>query len=592
MKIHFSHAGMEIFMEKKRRLSSLKKKIIVFVILCWGVPIAVFFAYTTSSYRKGIIEKTEGLMEDQLENMASFASIRIEDAITLCQRPSYEKTWENAWKKYLRGDYSRNDYLQDVYTSLRGKFYLDERFNMYAYYCYGTEDPESFSSRTGISLKSYVDEIQPYLKDIIDSDSAYACVRVVDGRIFIVRNLYTTMDYTRYGTLVVELNRSKVFQDVDTGLLNDMVVCFGSRDARVDFVKNEEKSDKEQLLEQLLQKYDGVSNRTFSQAEDATYRAYLYQERRDDFHIGIVLFARKSELYSGLYQFYTIVALMFLLLIPLFGYVVYFIRRNIQHPIDRMLRASGRMEAGEMGITVEGDMPNQEFMQMKESFDSMSAQVKYLFDSMYSEKLARKDAQIQALQAQINPHFLYNSLSMINWKALEAEQEDISRITLSLSTFYRTALNKGKNILLVKDEIANIKSYLDIQLAMHDNSFDVVYDIDDSILKYETLNLILQPLLENAIGHGIDVKTDGRGEIRIEGKENGDFLDFTVSDNGVGMTKAQAALILSKSSNGYGVSNVNERIKLYYGEKYAVKIESTPGAGTKVMLHFPKRVEN
>ncbi len=130
-----------------------------------------------------------------------------------------------------------------------------------------------------------------------------------------------------------------------------------------------------------------MSNHTFSKAEDATYRAYLYQERRDDFHIGIVLFARKSELYSGLYQFYTIVALMFLLLIPLFGYVVYFIRRNIQHPIDRMLRASGRMEAGEMGITVEGDMPNQEFMQMKESFDSMSAQVKYLFDSMYSESL-------------------------------------------------------------------------------------------------------------------------------------------------------------------------------------------------------------
>ena len=82
-----------------------------------------------------------------------------------------------------------------------------------------------------------------------------------------------------------------------------------------------------------------MSNHTFSKAEDATYRAYLYQERRDDFHIGIVLFARKSELYSGLYQFYTIVALMFLLLIPLFGYVVYFIRRNIQHPIDRMLRA-------------------------------------------------------------------------------------------------------------------------------------------------------------------------------------------------------------------------------------------------------------
>lgn len=91
-------------------------------------------------------------MEDQLENMASFASIRIEDAITLCQRPSYEKTWENAWKKYLRGRLFQKRLSSGcLYQSCSGKFYLDERFNMYAYYCYGTEDPESFSSRTGIS---------------------------------------------------------------------------------------------------------------------------------------------------------------------------------------------------------------------------------------------------------------------------------------------------------------------------------------------------------------------------------------------------------------------------------------------------------
>ena len=142
------------FMEKKRRLSSLKKKIIVFVILCWGVPIAVFFAYTTSSYRKGIIEKTEGLMEDQLENMASFASIRIEDAITLCQRPSYEKTWENAWKKIPAGRLFQKRLSSGcLYQPARKSSIWTSVLNMYAYYCYGTEDPESFSSRTGISLK-------------------------------------------------------------------------------------------------------------------------------------------------------------------------------------------------------------------------------------------------------------------------------------------------------------------------------------------------------------------------------------------------------------------------------------------------------
>lgn len=258
--------------------------------------------------------------------------------------------------------------------------------------------------------------------------------------------------------------------------------------------------------------------------------------------------------------------------------------------IKKLQKTMKNLETGTLGTVLENDSAD-EIGDLINGYNSMSKRLDATVNEVYRSKIKEKEYEMRALQAQINPHFLYNSLSMINWKALEAEQEDISHITLALSTFYRTALNKGKNILLVKDEIVNIKSYLDIQLAMHDNSFDVVYDIDDNILKYETLNLILQPLLENAIGHGIDVKTDGRGEIRIEGRENGDFLDFTVSDNGVGMTKTQAALILSKSSNGYGVSNVNERIKLYYGEEYAVKIDSTPGVGTKIMLHFPKRVE-
>lgn len=269
---------------------------------------------------------------------------------------------------------------------------------------------------------------------------------------------------------------------------------------------------------------------------------------------------------------------------------IHIISEFITKRIKKLQKTMKATETGNLGMVIENDSAD-EIGDLINGYNSMSKRLDETVNEVYQSKIKEKEYEMRALQAQINPHFLYNSLSMINWKALEADQEDISHITLALSTFYRTALNKGKNILLVKDEIANIKSYLDIQLAMHDNSFDVVYDIDDSILKYETLNLILQPLLENAIGHGIDVKTDGRGEIRIEGKENGDFLDFTVSDNGVGMTKTQAAMILSKSSNGYGVSNVNERIKLYYGEQYAVKIDSTPGVGTKVMLHFPKRAE-
>ena len=173
--------------------------------------------------------------------------------------------------------------------------------------------------------------------------------------------------------------------------------------------------------------------------------------------------------------------------------------------------------------------------------------------------------------------------------ALETDQEDISKITLSLSTFYRTALNKGKNILRVRDEIKNMRSYLDIQLMMHDHEFDVDVEIDECILDYNILNLILQPLIENAIDHGIDLKTNGRGGIKIIGKKQNDEIVLIVSDNGVGMSKEQAESILTNKSNGYGVKNVNERIKLYYGEQYQLKIESEIGIGTKVKVTIPIR---
>ena len=161
-----------------------------------------------------------------------------------------------------------------------------------------------------------------------------------------------------------------------------------------------------------------------------------------------------------------------------------FITKRIKN-LQKTMKAT---ETGNLGMVIENDSTD-EIGDLINGYNSMSKRLDETVNEVYQSKIKEKEYEMRALQAQINPHFLYNSLSMINWKALEAEQEDISRITLSLSTFYRTALNKGKNILLVKDEIANIKSYLDIQLAMHDNSFDVVYDIDDSILKYETLNL-------------------------------------------------------------------------------------------------------
>ena len=190
---------------------------------------------------------------------------------------------------------------------------------------------------------------------------------------------------------------------------------------------------------------------------------------------------------------------------------------------------------------------------------------------------------MKALQAQINPHFLYNSLSLINWKAIETGEEDISKITLALSSFYRTALNKGNNVLTFGEEIENLRSYLEIQLMMHDYEFDVEIHVEEEVKQYKTLNLILQPMIE----HGIDLKMDGRGKITVDLYREGTEIVLKVADNGVGMEEEAIKTILTKQSRGYGLRNVNERIKLYYGEEYHLVITSKIGEGTQITLRVP-----
>lgn len=257
--------------------------------------------------------------------------------------------------------------------------------------------------------------------------------------------------------------------------------------------------------------------------------------------------------------------------------------------IRRLRSGMKEVEQGNFEVNITSDSRD-EIGDLVNGFDSMLLQLNTLIKEVYEGRIKEKEYEMRALQAQINPHFLYNTLSLINWKAIEADAEDISKITLALSTFYRTSLNKGKNVMSLSDELRNMRSYLDIQLMMHDYEFDVEFDVDESIGQYQSLNLMLQPLIENAIAHGIDVKTDGRGKLTITGKEDGDLIVLTVADNGVGMSDEQAARILTEESKGYGVRNVNERIKLYYGEQYSLQIESKIGQGTKASIRIPKRI--
>lgn len=211
--------------------------------------------------------------------------------------------------------------------------------------------------------------------------------------------------------------------------------------------------------------------------------------------------------------------------------------------------------------------------------------------SQYELGVALKNTELQALQAQINPHFLYNTLDLLHWLAFDYGVAEISEVVSLLSDYYKLSLSRGMEIITVKDSIKHIEVYVKLQNFRFDNSIRLILNINPEMNDYGILKLLLQPIVENAILHGILEKEDQTGTITITGDIKENLLYLTVEDDGIGMTLESIEKIAhpanTKSAHGYGIYNVIERIKLYYGEEYGLTYSSTPGEGTKVMLCIP-----
>lgn len=564
-------------LKRKFRDMRLTGKLVVIYLLAGFVPVIIILSITYMEMKKILWDRETTILQSYVRQTTDAMDNELEIYNNLSKYISYNQSIA----KILSADQSAYQNYEQFSTVidplLSSIMYFHENVNQVTIY---TDASDVKHGSTVAPLKDLSDGTHAY--DDLDNNIHWR-IDMENHTAFSVSRMAMLEQRGAKGVLYVSVDYDSVFQPFYTETMFDNYgLVIEDEYGNTIFAKNTFADDKAAYELNVDQ---------FKALREMENSGYQFIDRTSNATGWNICVYKPDRLIISSVQPILIIAGVAILVSMFAGITcIHIISEFITKRIKKLQKTMKAIETGNLGMVIENDSAD-EIGDLINGYNSMSKRLDETVNEVYQSKIKEKEYEMRALQAQINPHFLYNSLSMINWKALEADQEDISHITLALSTFYRTALNKGKNILLVKDEIANIKSYLDIQLAMHDNSFDVVYDVDDSILKYETLNLILQPLLENAIGHGIDVKTDGRGEIRIEGKENGDFLDFTVSDNGVGMTKTQAAMILSKSSNGYGVSNVNERIKLYYGEQYAVKIDSTPGVGTKVMLHFPKRAE-
>lgn len=290
-------------------------------------------------------------------------------------------------------------------------------------------------------------------------------------------------------------------------------------------------------------------------------------------------------------RYYSFIAAIIALIIAEFFVVIF--ARSIVKPMYKLKKLMKRAQEGDLTVSFNTKY-NDEVGELGSSFNNMVKEINNLINLVQKEEKSKRIAEMNVLQAQIKPHFMYNTLDTIRWMAEEHNEDNIVEIIEAFTNLLRISLSKGREMISVQDELNHVQSYLIIQKIRYEDKLDYEIKFDENILDFKVIKLILQPLVENAIYHGIKEKR-GNGKIVITGKIDGDILCFTVMDDGKGMeeevlnkiNKMLSGENKNRNEIGYGIFNVNERIRIIYGEEYGLRYKSIYGEGTIVELRHP-----
>ena len=267
--------------------------------------------------------------------------------------------------------------------------------------------------------------------------------------------------------------------------------------------------------------------------------------------------------------------------------IAYVVSGSLTGRIRNLIKTMKKIEDEKWDVKIMVD-GNDEIGVLQRSFKQMVDNIKELIEEKYAAELNKKNAELRALQAQINPHFLYNTLDMICWMAMKYGADDVVAMVNTLAKFFRLSLSGGKDVVTLRDEISHVRMYMDIQMKRFSQGLECFIDVPEEILNFSTVKLMLQPIVENAILHGIMESDSKTGCVTITGRREEEKIILIVSDNGRGIDQEKLSTLTSEETDkGYGIKNVNKRIKLHFGAEYGLYYESEINKGTKVIIVFP-----
>ncbi|WP_249900384.1 sensor histidine kinase [Paenibacillus sp. PK3_47] len=405
------------------------------------------------------------------------------------------------------------------------------------------------------------------------------------------RKIYSFHDFGIAGLVEIEITEGELFKPVRdsvSGNIGDVYIADGEGVIVSDHVAEAYRASAEQMgLEEWI---SGESVNTLAEVNGSRSIVISIPLAGPSLRIiGVFPVSHVVEkVQDSLYTTLFVLAAALLVL----SLLVYFVTVKLLSRMKMLLKAMKQVREDSLGVSVPVT-GNDEFSQMTHSFNHMTTRIHDLVERVYKSELLEREAEVKALESQINPHFLYNTLATISWVARKANAPDVTRISDSLAKFYRLVLNKGSSETLVANELEMVKAYLVIQKFRFEERFDTVFEIEDEVGEYVTLKNILQPLVENALVHGIDPKRSHGTIIIKAGVEDGRVV-LRIIDDGVGMTARRLADVreqrpLESAGSGYALANITSRLRSHYGEEHRLELFSRPGIGTVITITFQAR---
>lgn len=533
--------------------ASIRKKLVISYLVLVLIPIFVLGIYSYSVSSKNLMRQTRYTMENNIDSI----SYSLESSIQRENDNIKYLSYHAKLRESLEGSkHDINALAREMNDSVEPTFWY---FITSDYNIKGLEIFSPYVQQPlGNFLKPMNEEAQRWMEREVGNYKTKWVVN--DDRIYAVRMLLDAETSSKpIGVMKLEVFSDEITQGLyQSDYLNNGVVL---TDSENQVIKNRVIAD-ENLEKEIAASIEKGQEPGFYQ----TRKTMLAVSEELSNGWKIYYYIDKSEI-SG--QMITILATTcFVMGICLAAAAIFInlISRLLSTRVLQLKHCAEEVSQGNFDLTLEEGYSD-EIGIVSASFNKMCRKINEMMEEMYQLGMEKRKEELKALQAMMNPHFLYNCLSSIKWKAIRSEQDEIADITGLLAKFYRTALNNGKQITIVQNELENVKAYLQIQLKSHENSFEVIYDLAEEGRECRMPNFLLQPIVENAICHGVDFCEGEKGKIRIEYLCEEDFLVFHVYNNGGKLSEEEVEKILSTPGKGYGIYNIRERIRMYYDEE-------------------------